>query len=336
MTTISNNGTVNHEAIQAAAAAWLAKQDASATWTTEDEGNLEEWLNQSPAHMVAWLRLKKAWNIAEDLQDLREPEHPIVAQNIAVKIRSSANRRLRWAAFVSVIAVLAIGITASMSLLSSPEEKFVTAVGARQEVTLSDGSRVTLNTRTRARAMVTAEQRTFWLDSGEAFFEIQRAPKHPFVIFAGRDRITVLGTKFSVRHENDSTKVTVLEGRVRLDHVDSFGQAEPKAATSLTRNDSAISQSDSVLVATKTEVQTEKDLSWREGRLEFENMPLSDIAAEFNRYNRRRLIVHEDAASLRLTVRFDAHNIDGFTRLIHSAFQVDVKENGEEIHLSMN
>ncbi|WP_457326204.1 FecR family protein [Roseateles sp. P5_E11] len=335
MTIMRTPGSVNHDAIQAAAAAWLARKDDVSTWTEEHERSLQDWLNSSSAHMVAWLRLQSAWQIADDIRDLPRPgETDTPAAPAGRPLR--APRRRAWMGIAASIMFLGVvGLVANLGVRGPSEEQFITAIGARQDITLSDGSRVTLNTRTKARALVNSGERKFWLDSGEAFFEIQHDPVHPFVITAGGDRITVLGTKFSVRHEDGRTQVTVLEGRVRLDRVDRAGTERPSASTTLTKNDAAVSQVDSVMVATKSDVQTQKDLSWREGRLEFENVPLREIAAEFNRYNRRQLIVNEDAAALRLSVRFDPHNIDGFVRLIQTGFGVVAHSEGDEVRLSM-
>src|SRR3546814_5883417 len=73
--------------------------------------------------------------------------------------------------------------------------------------------------------------RRVWLDNGEVFFEIAHDAAHPFVIFAGPKRITVLGTKFSVRRDGDKVSVSVLEGRVRIDDVQTQLETGNSSAT---------------------------------------------------------------------------------------------------------
>jgi transmembrane sensor len=169
---------------------------------------------------------------------------------------------------------------------------------------------------------------------------VQHDPTRPFVVAAGADRITVLGTKFNVRHEAGRTQVVVLEGRVRLD-----GPPAPKAAarpvaepapTIATRNDAVVSQSGGVLVMAKTAEQVQHELSWREGRLVFDQTSLADIAAEFNRYNRKQMVVEGEAAALRLGGSFDAHNAEGFARLVHEGFGLRLSTDNEYIRLSPN
>ncbi|WP_457324447.1 FecR family protein [Roseateles sp. P5_E11] len=332
---------VNHEAVEATAAAWLARKDNLDNWTERDEQALDAWLGEHTAHQVAWLRLQHAWVRADRLAPLRAAAALPTAVEAAVPARRHWFSRpsFRYASLMAGLAG-AVLIGGHLAWQPSPagdgEDRYVTAVGARQTLTLNDGSRVTLNTRTKARALVSHDGRRFWVDEGEAFFEIQHDPDHPFVVTAGKDRITVLGTKFSVRHEGGRTQVTVLEGRVKLEQAPQPAERAPSAAVStlLVKNDSAVAQAGSVLVATKTSAKTQSDLSWREGRLEFDNTSLADIATEFNRYNKRQLVVLGDASSIRLSGRFETYNIDGLVRLIHSGFGVTVREEGDRIELS--
>ena len=53
------NDTLNHEAIEAAAAAWVARSDAGERWTPEQERALRAWLDESTAHRVAWVRPRR-------------------------------------------------------------------------------------------------------------------------------------------------------------------------------------------------------------------------------------------------------------------------------------
>ncbi|MFZ6846326.1 FecR family protein [Undibacterium sp. RuTC16W] len=328
----------NHEVIEAEAASWVAKQDNVEAWTPIDETTLQVWLSQHTAHRVAWLRLRQSWNRANQMHRLP----PETARNIddiqtlaIVAPRRLGIRLVTKAAYLCGLAL--IGILAFRgNETKQSEERYVTAVGARQELTLEDGSHVILNTRTRARAVVNGDERKFWLDEGEAFFEIEHDPLHPFVVTAGQDRITVLGTKFSVRHEGGVTRVVVVEGRVAVDSADASTLKGAAKSTMLARNDSAVSEMGKTTVAKVTSQMREQELSWRDSVLIFDNKSLAEIAAEFNRYNRRQLVVKSDAGTLVVSGKMDVHNVDGFVRLIHTGFGVVVRAEGDQIYLSMN
>jgi transmembrane sensor len=326
-----------HPAIEAAAAAWLSQRD-SGRWSVDDEQRLAAWMEEATAHRVAWLRLQAAWHRADQMQALpaaQDDEAPVEAAAPPAAV-PQRRRPLRWAAPASLAAVaaLAAGLLWLGPRTQSGEERYSTPVGGLEAITLADGSRVTLNTRTRARAVINDSQRQVWLEEGEAFFEVTPDAARPFVVAAGKDRITVLGTKFSVRFEGGRTQVVVLEGRVRLDRPQAASRDIQPTPTVVGNNDTAVLQSGGVLVMAKTPEQVQQSLSWRQGRLAFDQMTLGEIAAEFNRYNRRQMVVDGEAAALRLGGSFDAHNVEAFARLVHEGFGLKFQIDGERIYLS--
>lgn len=87
-------------------------------------------------------------------------------------------------------------------------------------LTLSDGSRVWLNSESSIRYPVAFSGRQRSVDiTGEAYFEVAKNPAMPFrVSIDGRGMVEVLGTHFNVNSYPDesSTRITLLEGSVRV------------------------------------------------------------------------------------------------------------------------
>jgi transmembrane sensor len=349
----------DHRAIEAQAAQWLARRDAAERWGEADEEALQAWLAESAAHRVAWLRLGAAWRRTERMPALAavdggemderstvagEPESeegvtsaPAGAGRRRASAEAATRQRPRRRALLAfataavVAAVLVAGTWMALGLRQPEGARYATSVGAREAVLLADGSRVTLNTNTRGRAVVDEKRRGFWLDEGEAYFEVAHDPNRPFVIMAGKDKITVLGTRFSVRHAHGRTEVTVVEGRVRLDLDRASGA--PAVPVVVTGNEAALVDTGSVLVITKTPDQVASELSWRKGQIAFDQKTLSEIALEFNRYNHVQLVVKSSAANLRLSGNFDAENVMAFTRLAHEGLGLRVVQDGDRIVL---
>jgi transmembrane sensor len=195
-----------------------------------------------------------------------------------------------------------------------------------------DGSRVELNTATVIRSAMTGQRREIWLDRGEAFFDVAHHDGLPFVVHAGNRRITVLGTKFSVRRESDKVIVSVLRGRVRVDDADN-----PKSVRSaiITAGDMAIARGPSTLLALRAEEKVESALAWRDGMLNFDDMRLGDAASEFNRYHNRKLLVDDPSvADMRIDGAFQASNIDAFVRLLHDAYGLKVEQSAQGVRIS--
>src|SRR3546814_19369593 len=90
-----------------------------------------------------------------------------------------------------------------------------TPVGGQRLIALADGSQIELNPKTVVLTAVSKTLRRVWLDNGEVFLEITHDAAHPFVIFSGQKRITVLATNFSVRRNGAKSTGAVSQNRAR-------------------------------------------------------------------------------------------------------------------------
>ena len=309
--------------IEARAAEWLARKDR-ADWSIDHERELNEWLAESTAHRVAYLRLDSTWERADRLAVLRGPTK---------EMRAPVTRKSSWPFWTKAAASFAILALASAAYLYFERgvpsvHRYATEIGAQETLALSDGSKVELNTDTGIRVMMQANERSIWLDKGEAFFQVTHDPAHPFVVHAGGRTITDLGTKFSVRRDSDRFEVMVEEGRVRV-----AGAAAN--ALLVTRGDVVLARGSSVLLKHETADQLADDLSWRTGVLVFTQTALTDAAEEFNRYNQQKIVLADAAAAkIRIGGSFEASNIEAFVRLLQTGFGVRVTRRGQDIIIS--
>jgi transmembrane sensor len=240
-------------------------------------------------------------------------------------------RSLAWIAAAAVL-VLSVALIHRYGDLFT-RDLYATAIGGHEIVPLPDGSRIELNTDTRVRTSLTADTRSVWLERGEAYFDVARDPSRPFVVYAGNRRVTVLGTKFSVRLDPDAKRVqlAVAEGRVQFDELRVSEPAPPMIAIG---GEKVIAEGAATRVESRSVQSVETDLSWRQGLLTFDQTTLAAAAEEFNRYNRKRLVVAPAAAEIRIGGSFEAANVDGFVRLLHDSFGLNVAESDGEISIS--
>lgn len=307
--------------IEAEAAAWIRRRNFWA-WSDEDQSNLDAWLDAALAHRIAYWRLNAALARTERLAALRPaaekpaPEKPHRFMPLALRIAAVA------------LLFAAVGI-AGVNYTSSPRERvFSTPVGGHEMVTFADGSRVELNTNTVLRTQMTSDARNIWLEKGEAYFQIKHDSAHPLVVIAGKHEITDLGTKFSVTRAPEKLEVALLEGSVR------FGSANGKSRL-LKPGDEVTATPHSVSVTRKSEQELESALAWRRGLLVFKYTPLAEAAAQFNRYNEKKLII-ADPAVAQLTVygTIPVNDVDGFIRVARSVLGLHVATNGNNIVIS--
>lgn len=319
------------ERIEAQAAEWLARRDAGG-WSPARQLELDAWLAESTAHRIAYLRLRSAWERADRLSALHNPAPLPQAETPHARLPRFSLLRIA----ASILLVVATGSVWLGWQGSVEGERYSTGIGSRESLSLPDGSRLTLNTDSRVRAVVNEGRRTVWLERGEVYFEVAHDQARPFVVLAGERRITVLGTKFSVRRSDGRVNVVVEEGRVQVEPL----QAETNAtavsrATVATRNDLMVADASHVLVIKKTSEQVANELSWRQGKLVFDQMTLAEAAGEFNRYNRKKLVILDRAAAqLRIGGSFDAANVQGFAHLLRQGFGLTVQESADEIRIS--
>ena len=355
--------------IEAQAASWLARRDAPG-WLPADEAALNAWLAESTAHKVAFVRLEAAWNASSKLKALGAgfPKGVIPAPGLWRRsqfLRSrggsavesaragtgprigSSRRRGRLALYGLAASLLVAAVVAGVWLLWPEGSVYRTAVGGLEAVPLTDGSKVTLNTETDIRVQLSPSERRVDLEHGEAFFEVAHDAKRPFVVRAGDKRVVAVGTKFSVRRDGNEVWVVVTEGKVRMENraaqsraaptqspTSSSGSASPEVVF-LPAGSVAHAADAGVLVKEETAAEAEAALSWRQGYVVLHDTPIADAAAEFNRYNTRKIVIRDaEVGQIRIGGNFRSTSTDAFVRLLADGFPIRVDEREEEIVLT--
>ncbi len=311
--------------IEARAATWLERKNF-ASWSKADQAEFEAWLAISWAHRVAYWRLETAWGRTERLTALRAPGFNSVAPG-KHKLLPALLRATGALALVGIM-----GASAFAYFSKSSDSRYTTAIGERKVLQLADGSRIELNTATALRVSRGKGRRTVWLEKGEAYFEIKHNAALPFTVFAGDHRITDLGTKFSVRNDDNQIKVALVEGLARVDP-SSAGGHMPFAV--LSPGDVVIATANSLKVIKKPEQELRNELGWRRGMLVFVHATLADVAAEFNRYNNTKLVITDSvAARRRIGATFPAQDLDDFAVLARTVLRLHVEKKGNQIVIS--
>jgi transmembrane sensor len=339
------------EDIEAAAAAWFERREWS-NWDAAAEAALQTWLSESTAHRIAFLRLEAAWERAERLKALGAGVPPgrvparasfgfvraksTVPDSKAPPIVSGVTHNKGW---WSGRRKWAVGVSSFASVLAfvvwyrseARWHAYGTPVGTVAPVVLADGSRITLDSNTRIRVALDANQRLVRLDQGEALFDVAKDPMRPMIVEVADKRVTAIGTEFSVRRDSDEISVLVQEGRIRID--DGPG---PDAAntTELDAGGEASTHGGEIDIEHVGLTEIERALSWREGYLEFHETPLPQVVAEFNRYRVQRIEIDDPRLnSIRIGGRFRCTDVDAFLALLEQGFPVVVTRDGNLVGL---
>ena len=302
------------------AAEWLIRRKDREGWSDADQSNFDNWISRSPAHKLSYLRVEAAWSRADRLRALRE----------APPTRDRLKPILKFVAGGTALAA-AIGVFALANSTPPDEKVYTTGTGGRETLTLRDGSQIELNTNTSLRIVSDAHSRTVWLDSGEAYFQVVHNPNVPFVVQAGRGRVTDIGTKFLVRRNNDSLRVSLIEGKAEFEG--GYGRDEQKAT--LHPGDVLVATAHSLSLSQKPAQEISDTLGWRRGLIILRHTTLAEAAAEFNRYNVTKIVITDPKiAQLNVNGALPADDAHAFARSMKTFFNVAVEERPGKILLS--
>lgn len=185
--------------------------------------------------------------------------------------------RYGWIALAATLLIGAIGL----GLWQIPVAQRA-ALGTTEQVVLSDGTTIELNSGATIRyARWFGNERRVYLE-GEAFFDVA-SDGRPFHLETFNATISVLGTRFNVRAWHDGldqqTTVTLEEGRVRLSaHVDTTMNVDLRPGeTRYVRTDAT------TLISPRDTTAIQHTLAWRAGDFVYQDVWLDTILSDIER-----------------------------------------------------
>src|SRR6202011_1868086 len=315
------------------AAAWIWRMD-SAVVAVADREAFEEWLRQDPRHRRAAAELSAVWSALDGLAEAKR-EEKIATFAKSAQLPLLHHPRRWWFAAAATLAAAAIGATWLQQ--GSESQTLATAVGQHRNVTLADGSIVTLNTNTIIETDLRRHSREIYLRKGEAHFQVAHDSSRPFLVHAGDAVVRAVGTAFEVRVLADQhVDVVVDEGRVEVQTAaltpalpDPSTRPRPAAAATvraLNAGERLSTAGHDYAVTLVTAQQLSSELAWREGAIIFDGEPLSEAIAEIERYTDARIVISDPhIAGLRVGGRFRTGDVQEFFDALQTALPVSIR-----------
>lgn len=321
-----------------AAAHWRVRQDRG-DLSEAEQNEFDAWLAAAPRNAAEYEKAESSWDVFDGAED---DKHLRALRHSALKVRPEKRRRV-WAPVAAGFALLLAGgalvwvlletTSPSLSRLGAPD--YITARGERLNLTLPDGTAVTMNTETAIDVAYEQDRRFVKLSGGQAFFDVAKDRSRPFVVQAGERTITALGTAFEVRLLDGRFKVLLVEGTIAVE--DTTGAA---AAGNARAPEPVVMTSGHELAAEGTVARVDKadvqrELRWRDGFIEFQDETLAHAAAEFNRYATSMIVINDErVATLRVTGVFRTDRADQFVETMSELLPVatDNRSSGE-VHI---
>lgn len=325
------------------AAAWLLRLQADSSSPTR--AAFVAWCRQSPVHVEEFLLISATWQQLDNL-----PSDEVIATLVAEAQNEHSNvtvlgvsttkasveslpkltqprphrRRLMWLAACALIAM--VSSVAYRVIVPSDTFTYATATGDQLVVKLVDGSVLNLNTHSKAQVHFTEHERTIRLLQGEALFTVAHDATRPFRVSTDTTVVEAIGTQFNVYRTQEGTRVTVVEGTVRVEPRSGGGPAIKLTAGQEAKG--AAKQIQPVV-----EPSVERAIAWRQRRLIFQSETLEHVTNEFNRYGSQRRIRIDDV-NLRdrlISGVFDADDPQPLLELLAADPKLSVTTNDDEI-----
>jgi len=151
-----------------------------------------------------------------------EVQRDFLLKRLNSKIEKQKNRLLHL--FSKTLKIAAIAITLlgiaflGNYLINNSNISQFAAKGEKKTILLPDGSLVFLNSNSSISYSKNFKNKRELKLKGEAYFEVKKNPKKPFLVETEKIKTRVLGTSFNIKaYKNSQTKVSVNTGKVEVD-----------------------------------------------------------------------------------------------------------------------
>jgi transmembrane sensor len=301
------------------------------------------WLQASPMHVEEYLRIAA---LAPDLETAAkanktpretllarargEPDGIVSFDRAGLGQLPALARRRRspvWSlAAAATLAVVAVTVVWSMrdgERFGMPRS-YSTVRGEQRIQRLPDGSMLHLNTDSAVTVRYSRAERLVSLDRGQALFEVAHQDERRLRVQTDRAGVVAVGTQFDVYRKNGTTTVTLVEGSVEV-----YSGGGPSV-----RLNSGDQLDVGDRIGALRHVDARAAVAWLQRQIAFQDEPLGEVAAEFNRYGPIRVEI--DDVSLRalpISGIMDAYDTDSFAAYLATLSGVIVQKTPTRIRV---
>lgn len=321
------------EDMGAIAADWFLRRQHRLAPAEEQE--FSAWLAEHPAHEQLFQRMADGWIALDRLRD--DP----AMLDMRADAQAYAPRRAyhRWGVGLAACAVAAIGALSYQPapMPSSPSVAVMaTKQGQRISFAVSDGSHIMLDSASRVELRFSKDRRLIRLIDGQAYFQVAHDRTRPFVVDAGEREVVAIGTEFNVARSDQTIHVALTKGIVRVEPSEAVQRSYPGGP-----NVAVLAVGQALLYDRKSgETRIGPGdmatlTAWRTGQLRFDETPLRDAVASFNRYSSSPIrIADPRLADLPVSGLFRTDSAKSFVAALTHLFPIKAKQQDGAIFLT--
>lgn len=306
-----------------------------------EKEEVNNWRRENPDHETLFLKLQKQWEQAgPDISSFVIPDKAIVWERIQAQIKSkqiqlySRSLLIRIATIAAVVA-LVVGFSLSRVIQQSEPIRndsqqiiVIAPSGQKSQLLLPDGTQVFLNSDSRLTydSGYNTKDRRVILE-GEAFFDVTKNTKHPFVVQVGQVDVQVYGTAFNVSAYMDEKNVSIslLRGRVSV-----LSSVDNRLLTFLEPNQSAIINKDNMRCDVYA-CNAEADGIWHLNKLKFEGTPTAEVWKKLERWYGVRIVLSNECPTNAYWFTVKTESLIELLKMINRITPIEYQLNGEEV-----
>ncbi len=307
--------------VEAAAARWAAALDANPDASPE---GLAAWLAQHPRHAGALLRAQAALALfTPPLQAVPDAEAPPESAR-EEQAQGWIRRHQRW---IAGGAALAAAGMAAVLLYAPGIDRYATGTGEMRQVTLAEGSSLSLDTQTSLKVVMESDARVVRLEEGRTLLRVRHDASRPFRVKAGAITITDIGTVFQVVRRGDAVTVLVSEGMVEV--------SAPGGRLRLGAGQTASFDGHGMPIAQPiSPAAIERATAWTSGRIELDGERLDSAIEDMNRHNQLKITLGDPAlGGEKLYGSFRLDDPEGFARTAALSVGARARDQGEAVQI---
>ena len=246
-----------------------------------------DWIESSTVNQKKYSQLKNLWVVTglDHPENVEIPDFSFPLYQQKSIQRDLLGSLLKYAA-VFLLAFLMGSLTlyfiarSDHNALSAKYNTIDVPYGERSQITLYDGTKVWLNSGTKLKYPVvfSPNSREVMIE-GEAFFDVARDTKHPFIVNAGKLKVEVLGTHFDVCAYPDDNEfsTTLEEGSVNAINTENgkFAKLNPGEQVILNCETNGLKCQ---------RVDVDLYTSWKENLLKFDDATFEEVIKKMERW----------------------------------------------------
>lgn len=260
------------------------------TITPDENLLLDKWIGENIENQRYYTEQKKLWELFTMHQKMQQIDEHKAFRKISGQLFTRKKRNiLAYIQRIAAILLIPVAIVSAIYIFSERNTRkqnatvyntAETPLGMRSSLVLPDGTKVWLNAGSKLKYPVLFSEKYRAVElCGEAYFEVKKDKKWPFVVHSGNMNIVVSGTIFNCNayNENDQIETVLVEGQVTVINESATVSKEllPNELAIFTKSNQQL---------TKTKINPEKYIAWKSGKLMFREDKMDLVVEKLERW----------------------------------------------------